>query len=58
MKFSVLRFTNLGILGTVVVLGLTGVYGLFFTLNGWVFDIHRLAGWVLLVLLPTKAVIS
>jgi hypothetical protein len=58
MKFSLLRFTNSAILAILVLLGLTGIYGLFFTLQGWLFDLHRLAGWFLIALIPWKAAIS
>lgn len=58
MKFSSYRFTNITLLGLVILLTLSGVYGLFWTLNGWVFTIHRAAGWALIALLPWKAAIS
>ncbi len=58
MKFNPVRFTNLAILATLAVLGLSGVYGLFFTRGGWVFDIHRLAGWIFIALIPAKVAIS
>src|SRR3974377_489106 len=53
-----LRFTNTAILVLIMLLTLTGVYGLIWTLNGWVFDVHRVAGWALLALIPWKAAIS
>jgi hypothetical protein len=53
-----IRFTNASILSLVVVLTLTGLYGLIWTLNGWVFDLHRAAGWALIALIPWKAAIS
>ena len=53
-----LRFVNAFLLAAVVALTLSGLYGLFWTLNGWVFDLHRAAGWALLAALPAKALIS
>jgi hypothetical protein len=53
-----LRFTNTAILVLLALLTLTGVYGLFFTFNGWVFDVHRIGGWALIALLPWKVGIS
>lgn len=58
MKFSLLRFTNIAILFVIFVLSLTGVYGLFWTVHGWVFDLHRLMGWALVALIPWKVMIS
>ncbi len=57
-KFSLLRFTNIAILLLVMALSLTGVYGLFWTLHGWVFDLHRLSGWALIAMIPWKVTIS
>lgn len=53
-----LSFVNITILVLVAVLTLTGVYGLFWTLERWAFDLHRASGWALLALLPWKAAIS
>jgi DMSO/TMAO reductase YedYZ molybdopterin-dependent catalytic subunit len=58
MKFQLLRFTNTLILASVGLLTLTGVYGLFWSLHGWVFDLHRWSGWLLLALIPWKTAIS
>jgi hypothetical protein len=58
MGFQMVRFINSIILGAVVVLTLSGVYGLFLTFPGWMFEVHRLAGWLLIVLLPWKVLIS
>ena len=54
----VLRFTNTAILALIAFLTLTGLYGLVFSLHGWVFELHRYAGWALVVLVPWKAAIS
>ncbi len=54
----ILRFTNTAILILIILLTLTGVYGLVWTLNGWLFDVHRAAGWALIALIPWKTAIS
>jgi hypothetical protein len=41
-----------------VILTVTGIYGLFWTLGGWVFDLHRISGWFLIGTIPWKAAIS
>jgi DMSO/TMAO reductase YedYZ molybdopterin-dependent catalytic subunit len=53
-----LRFTNTALLALVVVLTLTGLWGIAFTLQGWLFEIHRAAGWAVIALIPWKTVIS
>jgi hypothetical protein len=53
-----LRFTNTAILALLIFLTLTGLYGLVFSLQGWAFELHRWAGWALVVLVPWKAMIS
>ncbi len=53
-----LRFTNGTILILIVLLTLTGAYGLVWTLNGWMFNVHRATGWALIALMPWKAAIS
>jgi DMSO/TMAO reductase YedYZ molybdopterin-dependent catalytic subunit len=58
MGFRLLRFTNTIILIATVILTITGVFGLFWTLAGWMFDVHRLAGWVLIACIPWKTAIS
>jgi len=58
MRFQLIRFVNSVILATVIVLSLTGVYGLFWTMPGWMFDVHRGVGWLLVGTLPWKAGIS
>ena len=54
----VLRFVNGAILALVTLLTLTGIYGLFWTFNGWLFDLHRIAAWALIALIPWKTGIS
>lgn len=50
-----IRFVNPILLVLVVVLGLSGLVMLYGTWQPWVFDLHRMAGWSLIVLLPWKA---
>lgn len=52
------RFTNLALLVVAAALTLTGVFGLFFQLSGFTLDVHRIAAWVLVLLVPSKALIS
>jgi hypothetical protein len=58
MKFNLLRFSNTIILVAFLVLTLTGVYGLFWAWPGWVFELHRIASWFLIVMIPWKLAIS
>lgn len=58
MKAMIFRFTNGAILGMLVVLILTGTYSLFPVGAGWIVDIHRIAAWVLVALIPWKVGIS
>lgn len=53
-----LRFINTLILSLLLVLTLTGVYGLFFPFPSILFDIHRIAAWALIILIPWKTIIS
>ncbi|HZW03268.1 MAG TPA: molybdopterin-dependent oxidoreductase [Anaerolineaceae bacterium] len=57
MKFNGVRFTNAALLALVLILTLSGVYGLFWTESSWLFTLHRVSGWGLLALLPWKAAI-
>jgi DMSO/TMAO reductase YedYZ molybdopterin-dependent catalytic subunit len=52
------RFINALILILFCILGLTGLYGLVWPFPSALFDIHRLAGWALIVLIPWKGAIS
>jgi hypothetical protein len=58
MSGSNLRFINTLILILFCVLGLTGLYGLASPFPSSLFEIHRIAGWAIIVLIPWKAVIS
>ncbi|HLO15998.1 MAG TPA: molybdopterin-dependent oxidoreductase [Anaerolineales bacterium] len=53
-----LRFINALILILFCVLGLTGLYGLVWPFPSFLFEIHRVAGWALIVLLPWKSTIA
>jgi hypothetical protein len=53
-----LRFINALILILFCILGLTGLYGLVWPFPPSLFEIHRIAGWALLVLIPWKSAIA
>ncbi len=53
-----LRFINTLILGLFCLLGLTGLYGLVWPFPSFLFEIHRAAGWGLILLIPWKTMIS
>jgi len=53
-----LRFINTLILVLISILGLTGLYGLVWPFPSILFEIHRAAGWALILLIPWKVVIS
>ena len=53
-----LRFINTLILIFFCVLGLSGLYGLVWPFPSSLFEIHRIAGWALIVLIPWKGAIS
>ena len=53
-----LRFINILILGLFGVLGLTGLYGLVWPFPALLFEIHRFAGWALILLIPWKSAIA
>ena len=53
-----LRFINTLILSLLLVLTLTGIYGLFFPFPSSLFQIHRIAAWGLILLIPWKTIIS
>ena len=58
MNGTNLRFINTLILVLFCVLGVTGLYGLIWSFPSWLFEIHRIAGWALIVLIPWKTAIS
>jgi DMSO/TMAO reductase YedYZ molybdopterin-dependent catalytic subunit len=53
-----LRFINALILLIFCVLGLTGLYGLVWPFPSLLFELHRIAGWTLIVLIPWKGAIA
>src|SRR6188474_1855005 len=53
-----LRFTNGALLALLILLTLTGLWGLAFTLQGWVFEVHRAAAWAIFALVPWKVLIA
>lgn len=53
-----LRLVNSAILALVTVLTVSGIYGIVWTLNGWVYEAHRIAAWALIALIPWKVGIS
>lgn len=58
MSGTNLRFINTLIFSLLIVLGATGVYGLYFPFPSFLFEIHRIAAWGLVVLIPWKTIIS
>src|SRR3990172_593746 len=54
----VLRFVNTSILGLVILLTVTGLYGLVWIFPGWMYELHRFSGWALIALVPWKLLIS
>jgi hypothetical protein len=52
-----LRFINALILILFCILGLTGLYGLVWPFPTFLFEIHRIAGWALMILIPWKSAI-
>lgn len=53
-----LRFINTLILVLFCVLGLTGLYGLVWPFPPFLYELHRVAGWALILLIPWKTIIS
>jgi Oxidoreductase molybdopterin binding domain len=53
-----LRFINALILILFCVLGVTGLYGLVWPFPSSLFEIHRIAGWALIILIPWKGAIA
>lgn len=58
MSGTNLRFINTLILSLITVLGLTGLYGLVWPFPSFLFEIHRVAAWALILLIPWKTIIS
>lgn len=53
-----LRLVNSAILALILLLLLTGGYGIIWRLDGWVYDVHRVTAWALIALIPWKTAIS
>jgi hypothetical protein len=58
MNSTNLRFINALILILFCILGLTGLYGLLWPFPSFLFEIHRIAGWALIILIPWKGAIA
>ena len=58
MNGTNLRFINSLILIIFCILGITGLYGLVWPFPTFLFEIHRISGWALIVLIPWKTAIS
>lgn len=58
MNGAHLRFINALILILFCILGLTGLYGLVWPFPSFLFQIHRIAGWACIVLIPWKGAIA
>jgi hypothetical protein len=58
MSGTNLRFINVLILILFCVLGLTGLYGLVWPFPTFLFEVHRIAGWALILLIPSKSAIT
>jgi DMSO/TMAO reductase YedYZ molybdopterin-dependent catalytic subunit len=58
LKSTNLRFINAIILILFCILGLTGLYGLIWPFPFSFFEIHRIAGWALIILIPWKGAIA
>ena len=52
------RFINALLLILFILLGLTGLYGLLWPFPSSFFEIHRIAGWALIILIPWKSAIA
>lgn len=52
------RFVNLALLVLVVALTITGAAALVWSETSWLFELHRIAGWALLALVPFKVAIG
>lgn len=52
------RLVNSAILAIILLLLLSGGYGIIWRLDGWLYDLHRIAAWALIVTIPWKIAIS
>ncbi|HXF84585.1 MAG TPA: molybdopterin-dependent oxidoreductase [Anaerolineales bacterium] len=53
-----LRIINTLILILTLILGVTGIYGLVWPFPTIIFDLHRIAGWAFILLIPWKTIIA
>lgn len=58
MTSTILRFTNTIILAIIILLTITGLYGLVWPMPEWLFEIHRIASWAFVALVPWKVIIA
>lgn len=58
MKGIFLRFTSTAILVIILLLTVTGLYGLVWPMPGWMFEVHRGASWALVALIPAKTIVA
>lgn len=52
------RFVNTAILALIGLLTLSGLYGIVWQMQGWVYEAHRIFAWALIALIPWKTIIS
>ena len=50
------RFVNSVLLVLLILLGISGIVMLYGTWGPWVFDLHRMAGFALIFILPWKGI--
>jgi len=53
-----LRFINGALLISLMLIVLSGLYGIVWTLDGWMYEAHRISSWFLIALIPWKVGIS
>lgn len=53
-----LRFVNSSLFTLILLLSLTGLYGLIWPFPGWMYAAHRIFAWALIPLIPWKTAIS
>lgn len=53
-----IRFTNATLLVVVAALTVTGLYGLVWPWPSWMYEVHRIASWALIALIPWKGIIA
>jgi len=53
-----LKFVNQSILILLIFITLTGLYGIVWVMDGWIYEVHRILSWTLLALFPWKIIIA